>query len=58
MAFPGGSDGNKSDCHVGDPSLISGLGRSPGGGHENPFQYYCLENSHGQRIHGFRKSQA
>ena len=26
-----------------------GLGRSPGGGHGNPFQYSCLENPHGQR---------
>ena len=24
--------------------LIAGLGRSPGGGHENPAQYCCLEN--------------
>ena len=24
--------------------LISGLGRSPGGGHGNPLQYSCLEN--------------
>ena len=23
---------------------IPGLGRSPGGGHGNPFQYSCLEN--------------
>ena len=23
---------------------IAGLGRSPGGGHGNPLQYYCLEN--------------
>ena len=23
---------------------ISGLGRSPGGGHDNPLQYSCLEN--------------
>ena len=29
--------------------LIPGLGRSPGGGHSNPFQYSCLENPHGQR---------
>ena len=28
---------------------IPGLGRSPGGGHGNPFQYSCLENSHRQR---------
>ena len=27
------------------PSLISGLGRSPGGGHGNPRQYSCLENN-------------
>ena len=26
-----------------------GLGRSPGGGHGNVFQYSCLENPHGQR---------
>ena len=26
-----------------------GLGRSPGSGHGNPFQYYCPENPHGQR---------
>ena len=24
--------------------LISGSGRSPGGGHGNPLQYYCQEN--------------
>ena len=24
--------------------LISGLGRSPGGGHGNPLQCFCLEN--------------
>ena len=29
--------------------MISGLGRSPGGGHGNPFQYSYLENPHGQR---------
>ena len=29
--------------------LIPWLGRSPGGGHDNPHQYSCLENHHGQR---------
>ena len=29
----------------GDAGLIPGLGRSPGGGNGNPFQYSCLENS-------------
>ena len=28
-----------------DVSLIPGLGRTPGGGHGNPLQYSCLENS-------------
>ena len=32
-----------------DVGLISGLGKSPGGGHGNPLQYSCLENPHGQR---------
>ena len=31
-----------------DMGLIPGLGRSPGGGHGNPFQYSYLENPHGQ----------
>ena len=29
---------------AGDSSSIPDLGRSPGGGHGNPFQYSCLEN--------------
>ena len=32
-----------------DLGSISGLGRSPGQGHDNPLQYSCLENPHGQR---------
>ena len=28
-----------------DMGSIPGLGRSPGGGHGNPFQYSCLQNS-------------
>ena len=28
-----------------DVGLISGSGRSPGGGNGNPLQYSCLENS-------------
>ena len=30
---------------TGDIGLIPGSGRSPGGGHGNPLQYSCLENS-------------
>ena len=37
----------ESACNSGD--LRSVPGRSPGGGHGNPFQYSCLENPHGQR---------
>ena len=29
---------------IGDNSLIPGLGRSPGGGNDNPLQYVSLEN--------------
>ena len=50
MDFPSGSDGKESACSARLLSLIPGLGRSPGGGHKNPFQYSCLENPHGQRI--------
>ena len=32
---------------MGDLGSVSGLGRSPGGGHGNPLQYSCLENPHG-----------
>jgi len=43
MVFPGGSDGKESTCNAGDLDSVSGLGRSPGGGHGNPLQYSCLE---------------
>ena len=48
MAFPGGASGKKKNLpanagDVRDTGLIPGLGRSPGGGHGNPFQYSCLE---------------
>ena len=48
MDFPGGSVGKESACNAGDAGdvgLISGSGRSPGGGHGNPLQYSCQENS-------------
>ena len=45
--FPGGSvvknlPTNAED--TGDTGSIPGLGRTPGGGNGNPFQYSCLEN--------------
>ena len=45
----GSSDGEESACNVGDLDSVPRLGRPPGGGHGNPFQYSCLENLHGQR---------
>ena len=44
IGFPGGLDGKESTCNAGDLGLLSGLGRSPGGGHGNPLQCSCLEN--------------
>ena len=49
LGFPGGSDGKESACNAGDLGSITGLERSPGEGHDNPFQYSCLENPHRQR---------
>ena len=49
LGFPGGSDGKESACNVEDLGSIPGLRRSHGGGHDNPLQYSCLENPHGQR---------
>ena len=43
VSFSGRSDSQESACNA-DLDLIPGLGRSPGGGHGNPFQYSCLEN--------------
>ena len=37
--FPGSSPSKESACNAGDPGLIPGLGRSPGDGAGNPFQY-------------------
>ena len=37
--FPGGSDSKEFSCNAGHPGLIPGLGRSPGEGNGNPFQF-------------------
>ena len=45
--FSGGTVVKNLHANVGDTrdmGLISGLGRSPGGGNGNPLQYPCLEN--------------
>ena len=48
--FPLTSVGKASTCSAADLSSIPGSGRSPGDGNGNPFQYSCLEKSHGQRL--------
>ena len=41
---PHSSVGKSSACNAGDPGSITALGRSPGEGNGNPFQYSCLGN--------------
>ena len=36
--------GKEFACNAGDMGLIPGSGRSPGRGHGNTLQHYCLEN--------------
>ena len=60
--FPLGSVAKDSACNARDTGSIPGLGRSPGGGHDNPLQYSCLENSKDREawqaiVHRVTKSQ-
>ena len=43
--FPHSLDGKESACNAGDSGLIPRLGRSPGEGDSNSFQYSYLGNS-------------
>ena len=59
---PGGSDGKEAACSAGGLGWIPGLGRFPGGGNGNPFQYTCLENfidrgAWQATVHGVARSQ-
>ena len=49
LGFPGSSYGKESACNARNLGSIPGLGRSPGGGQDNPLQYSCLENLPGER---------
>ena len=44
QGFPGGSAVKNPPANAGDVVLIPGLGRSPGEGSGNPFQYPCMGN--------------
>ena len=60
--FPGGAEVKASACNARDLGSISGLGRSPGEGNDNPLQYSCLENPMDRgpwwaTVHGVAKSQ-
>ena len=62
MGFPGSSEIKAYACHAGELGSIPGLGRSPGEGNDNPFQYSCLENPMDRGawwaiLHGVAKSQ-
>ena len=57
LGFPHSLVGRESACNARDPSLIPGLGRSPGEGIGYPFQYSDLEkNSMDCIVHGVAKS--
>ena len=64
QGFPGGSvvkNPPASAENAGDAGSIPGLGRFPGGGHDNPLQYSCLENpmdtgAWWAMVHGVAKS--
>ena len=62
LLYLGSSGSKESACNGGDLGSIPGLGRSPGGGHDNSFQNSCLEThtDRGARratVHGIVKSQ-
>ena len=68
VIFPGGASGKEVSnlpANAGDirgTGSVPGLGRSPGGGHGNPLQCSCLENSMDRvacraTVHGVAKSQ-
>ena len=49
-------------ANAGDPGLIPESRRSPGGGHGNPLQHFCLENCMDRgawrvTVYGVAKSQ-
>ena len=62
MGFSSSTRGKEPGCPcIRDAGSVSGLGRSPGGGHGNPLRYPCLENPADRgawwsTVHGVAKS--
>ena len=48
--FSGSSGIKNPPVNAGNTGSISGLGRSPGEGNDNPFQYFCLEKPMDRRV--------
>ena len=62
MGFPDGSGVKNPPAKAGDAGLMSGSGRSPGGGNGNPLQYSCWDNTMNRgawrtTVHAVAKSQ-
>ena len=62
LGFPGGLDGKKSACNVGELGLIPESGRTPGEGNGNPLQSSSLGNPMDRRawqttVHGVAKTR-
>ena len=53
MGFLGGSAVKNVPANAGTMGLISGLGRSPGGGSGHPSQYSCLRNPMDRSLAGY-----
>ena len=57
MGFPGSSAGKQSACNAGNLGSVPGLGRFPGKENGYPLQYFDLENSRDDIVHGIAESQ-
>jgi len=63
LGIPSGSEVKNLPVNARDGGLIPGLGRSPGKGNGNPFQYSCLGNAMDRgawwaAVHGVAESEA
>ena len=55
LVFSGGPDSKESIYNAGDLGSVTGLGRSPGGGHDNPL--HDSRRAWWATVHGVAKSQ-